>query len=52
MYESVINFHNDKPCRLLFAAVSYYVHFFCTCASNTIREREGEGSGGREGKRY
>ena len=26
MYESVSDFNNDEPGRLLFAAVSYYVH--------------------------
>ena len=41
MYESVSDFNNDEPGRLLFAAVSY-------SACNIIRER---GEGGREGGR-
>ena len=45
MYESVIDFHNDGPGRLLFAAVSYMYIYICTCAStcNTIIERGREG---------
>ena len=53
MYESVSDFNNDEPCRLLFAAVSYYVHvhmYYSAC--NTVRERwKGGGEGGREGGR-
>ena len=40
MYESVSDFNNDEPGRLVFAAVSY-------SACNIIRER---GEGGREGE--
>ena len=39
MYESVSDFNNDEPGRLVFAAVSY-------SACNTIREREGREGGG------
>ena len=46
MYESVSDFNNDEPGRLLFAAVSYMYMYTCTSACNTIRER---GEGGREG---
>ena len=54
MYESVSDFNNDEPGRLLFAAVSYMYMYTCTSACNTIRERGGEGErewreGGREG---
>ena len=48
MYESVSDFNNDEPGRLLFAAVSYMCMYTCTSACNTIRER---GEGGREGGR-
>ena len=48
MYESVSDFNNDEPGRLLFAAVSYMYMYTCTSACNTIRER---GEGGREGER-
>ena len=48
MYESVSDFNNDEPGRLLFAAVSYMYMYTCTSACNTIRER---GEGGREGGR-
>ena len=52
MYESVSDFNNDEPGRLLFAAVSYMYMHTCTSACNTIRERgEGGGEGGREGGR-
>ena len=58
MYESVSDFNNDEPGRLLFAAVSYMYMYTCTSACNIIREREeggregGEGGkGGREGRR-
>ena len=52
MYESVSDFNNDEPGRLLFAAVSYMYMYTCTSACNTIRERgEGGGEGGREGGR-
>ena len=47
MYESVSDFNNDEPGRLLFAAVSYMYMYTCTSACNTIRER---GEGGREGR--
>ena len=46
MYESVSDFNNDEPGRLLFAAVSYMYMHTCTSACNTIRER---GEGGGEG---
>ena len=46
MYESVSDFNNDEPGRLVFAAVSYMYMYTCTSACNTIRER---GEGGREG---
>ena len=45
MYESVSDFNNDEPGRLLFAAVSYMYMYTCTSACNIIRER-----GGREGE--
>ena len=45
MYESVSDFNNDEPGRLLFAAVSYMYMHTCTSACNIIRER---GEGGRE----
>ena len=48
MYESVSDFNNDEPGRLLFAAVSYMYMYTCTSACNIIRER---GEGGREGGR-
>ena len=48
MYESVSDFNNDEPGRLLFAAVSYMYMYTCTSECNTIRER---GEGGREGGR-
>ena len=48
MYESVSDFNNDEPGRLLFAAVSYMCMYTCTSACNIIRER---GKGGREGGR-
>ena len=59
MYESVSDFNNDEPGRLLFAAVSYMYMYTCTSACNTIRERgeggregvEGEREGGRKGRR-
>ena len=52
MYESVSDFNNDEPGRLLFAAVSYMYMYTCTSACNIIRERgEGGGEGGREGGR-
>ena len=54
MYESVSDFNNDEPGRLLFAAVSYMCMYTCTSACNTIRERGGKGrgrEGGREGGR-
>ena len=52
MYESVSDFNNDEPGRLLFAAVSYMYMYTCTSACNTIRERgEGGREGGREGER-
>ena len=47
MYESVSDFNNDEPGRLLFAAVSYMYMHTCTSACNTIREREGGGEGER-----
>ena len=47
MYESVSDFNNYEPGRLLFAAVSYMYMYTCTSACNTIRER---GEGGREGR--
>ena len=47
MYESVSDFNNDEPGRLLFAAVSYMYMYTCTSACNIIRER---GEGGREGR--
>ena len=47
MYESVSDFNNDEPGRLLFAAVSYMYMYTCTSACNIIRER---GEGGREGE--
>ena len=50
MYESVSDFNNDEPGRLLFAAVSYMYMCTCTSACNTIRERGGT-EGGREGGR-
>ena len=51
MYESVSDFNNDEPGRLLFAAVSYMYMYTCTSACNTIRERgEGGREGGREGR--
>ena len=43
MYESVSDFNNDEPGRLLFAAVSYMYMYTCTSACNT----RGEGGGGR-----
>ena len=46
MYESVSDFNNDEPGRLLFAAVSYMYMHTCTSACNIIRER---GERGREG---
>ena len=46
MYESVSDFNNDEPGRLLFAAVSYMCMYTCTSVCNIIRER---GEGGREG---
>ena len=52
MYESVSDFNNDEPGRLLFAAVSYMYMYTCTSACNIIRERgEGGREGGREGRR-
>ena len=53
MYESVSDFNNDEPGRLLFAAVSYMYMYTCTSVCNTIRERGGRegGRGGREGGR-
>ena len=52
MYESVSDFNNDEPGRLLFAAVSYMYMYTCTSACNIIRERgEGGREGGREGER-
>ena len=54
MYESVSDFNNDEPGRLLFAAVSYMYMYTCTSACNTIRERGGREGGrerGREGGR-
>ena len=40
MYESVSDFNNDEPGRLLFAAVSYmYMH---TCTHKREGGREGE----------
>ena len=59
MYESVSDFNNDEPGRLLFAAVSYMYMYTCTSACNIIRERGGRGRGkggkggrgGREGGR-
>ena len=52
MYESVSDFNNDEPGRLLFAAVSYMYMYTCTSACNTIRKRgEGGREGGREGER-
>ena len=53
MYESVSDFDNDEPGRLLFAAVSYMCMYTCTSACNTIKERGEEGGkeGGREGER-
>ena len=48
VYESVSDFNNDEPGRLLFAAVSYMYMYTCTSACNIIRER---GEGGREGER-
>ena len=51
MYESVSDFNNDEPGRLLFAAVSYMYMYTCTSACNIIRERgEGGREGGREGR--
>ena len=51
MYESVSDFNNDEPGRLLFAAVSYMYMYTCTSACNIIRERgEGGREGGREGE--
>ena len=51
MYESVSDFNNDEPGRLLFAAVSYMYMYTCTSACNTIRERgEGGRERGREGR--
>ena len=50
MYESVSDFNNDEPGRLLFAAVSYMYMYTCTSACNTIRERGEGGEGGREGR--
>ena len=49
MYESVSDFNNDEPGRLLFAAVSYMYMYTCTSACNIIRERGGR-EGGREGE--
>ena len=49
MYESVSDFNNDEPFRLLFAAVSYMYMYTCTSACNTIRERGERGTEGREG---
>ena len=46
MYESVSDFNNDEPGRLLFAAVSYMYMYTCTSACN-IKER---GEGGGEGE--
>ena len=55
MYESVSDFHNDEPGKLLFASVSYIscTVYSCTCACNTIRENgRGRGRGrGRERER-
>ena len=49
--QSVSDFNNDEPGRLLFAAVSYMYMYTCTSACNTIRERgEGGREGGREGR--
>ena len=48
MYESVSDFNNDEPGRLLFAAVSYMYMYTCTSVCNTIRERGGGREGGRE----
>ena len=51
MYESVSDFNNDEPDRLLFAAVSYMYMYTCTSVCNIIRERgEGGREGGREGE--
>ena len=51
MYESVSDFNNDEPGRLLFAAVSYMYMYTCTSACNTIREiGEGGREGGKEGR--
>ena len=36
MYESVSDFNNDEPGRLLFAAVSYMCMYTCTSACNYI----------------
>ena len=47
VYESVSDFNNDEPGRLLFAAVSYMYMYTCTSACNIIRER---GEGGGEGE--
>ena len=43
MYESVSDFNNDEPGRLLFAAVSYMCMYTCTSACNTRGEGGGEG---------
>ena len=48
MYESVSDFNNDEPGKLLFAAVSYMYMYTCTCACNAIREGR---EGGRERER-
>ena len=50
MYESVSDFNNDEPGRLLFAAVSYMYMYTCTSACNIIRERGEGGKGGRGGR--
>ena len=50
MYESVSDFNNDEPGRLLFAAVSYMYMYTCTSACNIIRERGEGGRRGREGR--
>ena len=51
MYESVSDFNNDEPGRLLFAAVSYMYMYTCTSACNIIRERGEGGKGGRGGRK-
>ena len=50
MYESVSDFNNDEPGRLLFAAVSYMYMHKCTSACNIIRKREEGREGGGEGE--